>query len=438
MGLQYSKAQIKSDTNNQPNLTSVSQAQGSEFDSAMSRIIANGSPTTGNRTLDKLILTYLRNLSSVGENESAQLDNNSRARVGVIASLDDTVCITISCLNLLNPKVTVKFDSITVNDDHDHQWFPFPHPSDCCSGEWLLHVYVQGQGIDLTKASSNQLRDVDDGDTINFPPDTEVTIQMPNSQSPPLSIFTLGIEDDSGFINDCTWHGIPVPCGFCPRGTNDTAANEIFKTSPDTWFDAINELQHGKICDRDDRLGLINKIYYPPSWGEGVHSNVVSDTGDFILRYTISVTPGATIYDPGSNQCTVPTATTSVMSSPSQSTFPPTNAIDNNINTKWWSQNSLNPFITLDLGSPKPVCSVDIAWADGNTHPYKFTISVSNDGTNFNDIVSGISKGTTTNTEKYLLPQITTARYVKVTITQSIQGSINSIAQISEIHAFGM
>jgi hypothetical protein len=136
-----------------------------------------------------------------------------------------------------------------------------------------------------------------------------------------------------------------------------------------------------------------------------------------------------------------------VTSSGSQPTFPPTNAIDNKLNTKWWSTFIVKPFITLDLGGLKSVCSVDIAWADGSSHPYLFDVSVSTDGTTFTNVLSGTSTGTTTSPEKYTfphilhspgtLPVILQARYVKITITQSAVGSANSIAQISEIDIFG-
>jgi hypothetical protein len=106
--------------------------------------------------------------------------------------------------------------------------------------------------------------------------------------------------------------------------------------------------------------------------------------------------------------------------------------------TKWWSRNMLNPSITLELtGLPPRVCGVDIAWADGNLHSYNFIISVSNDGTNFVNVLSGSSRGTTTEPEKYVFPNQVEAKFVKVTITQSTPGSPNSIAQISEINAFG-
>lgn len=96
----------------------------------------------------------------------------------------------------------------------------------------------------------------------------------------------------------------------------------------------------------------------------------------------------------------------------------------------------VNPWINLDLGSQKSICSVDIAWADGNSRQYSFVISASTDGSTFANVFSGKSKGTTISPEKYSFAEAQ-ARFVKITITQSHAGSSRSIAQISEIDAFG-
>ena len=95
----------------------------------------------------------------------------------------------------------------------------------------------------------------------------------------------------------------------------------------------------------------------------------------------------------------------------------------------------VNPWINLDLGSQKSICSVDIAWADGNSRQYSFVISASTDGSTFANLFSGKSKGTTTSPEKYSFAE-TQARFVKITIT-SHAGSSRSIAQISEADVFG-
>jgi glucose/arabinose dehydrogenase len=126
----------------------------------------------------------------------------------------------------------------------------------------------------------------------------------------------------------------------------------------------------------------------------------------------------------------------SITASGSQRTYPPENAIDNNLNTRWYSTFSVNPWIQVDLGAQKSVCRVDIAWADGASRQYSFTISLSVDGAGYTNVFSGKSSGTSTSFEKYNFAA-SPGRYVKVTVTQSHVGSANSIAQISELDIYG-
>jgi hypothetical protein len=130
--------------------------------------------------------------------------------------------------------------------------------------------------------------------------------------------------------------------------------------------------------------------------------------------------------------CTTNLPISAVTASGSQSGYPPTNAIDNNFGTRW--TNSLSgSTITVDLGSAKNICSVDIAWYSGNTRKYHFTIATSTDGNSFTNRFSGDSSGTTVNSEKYSFASAS-ARYVRVTVNGNTQ---NSYASIYEIDIFG-
>jgi F5/8 type C domain len=115
-----------------------------------------------------------------------------------------------------------------------------------------------------------------------------------------------------------------------------------------------------------------------------------------------------------------------------QTGYPPSNAIDNNFGTRWASSGS-GSWIRVDLGSTKSICSVDIAWYNGNQRKYHFVIATSTDGTTFSNKFSGDSSGTTLNSEKYTFSS-TNARYVKVTVNGNTQ---NSAASIYEIDVFG-
>lgn len=116
-------------------------------------------------------------------------------------------------------------------------------------------------------------------------------------------------------------------------------------------------------------------------------------------------------------------------------------AIDRDYNTKW-TENGYGSFLQVDLGTPKRVCSLDVAWFNGHERIYNFVISTSNDGTTFTDILRGVSTGMTRAPENYdlLFSADGDARFVRITVfgnTES-KGSdkSSSEASISEIKVF--
>jgi hypothetical protein len=207
----------------------------------------------------------------------------------------------VEIITLPTYKVTVVFDSITVHEDHEG----------AVSGdaEYDLTAYVQGLKVGLTDKSlsticvgcdpSPGLYDVSQGETIEFTPDARVTVEIPNTM--PLSIFTVGDEVDHS-------------CRSKHLDNIQDKLNAILQKPQDTWFDSVKVVQHNEninsctsgfnkaaLKNPNDILGTITKFYFPPGssyepigYGAGAHTNVVSDTGDFTLRYTIAVTPPST------------------------------------------------------------------------------------------------------------------------------------------------
>jgi subtilisin family serine protease len=159
-------------------------------------------------------------------------------------------------------------------------------------------------------------------------------------------------------------------------------------------------------------------------------SGVKDSAGNQMADYSWSFTTAA----PSSSTCNTNLPISGATSSPTQTGYTANNAIDNSPTTFWWSTLSVNPWIKLDLGSSKSICSVDIAWAD--QRQYTFKIEISTDGSSFSSVFSGKRSGTTTSPQKYSFAE-TSARYVRITITEIIVGSSNSIAQISELDVFG-
>ena len=190
-------------------------------------------------------------------------------------------------------KVKLQFDSITVYEDYEG----------ALSGdaEYDLTAYVQGVKVGLTDKTTGDgiwvgqdippfgLGDISEGETVTFDPHTEVTVEIPETL--PLLIFTVGDEVDHSCRSkhpDNIWDKLIT----------------ILQKPQDTWFDSVKVIQQNEnlnVCtskfnnaapiNPSDILGIITKFYYPPDYGRGSHTSVVSDTGDFILRYTITVIP---------------------------------------------------------------------------------------------------------------------------------------------------
>jgi hypothetical protein len=79
------------------------------------------------------------------------------------------------------------------------------------------------------------------------------------------------------------------------------------------------------------------------------------------------------------------------------------------------------------------MCSVDIAWYQGDERTNNFVVSLSSDGTSFTNVYSGKSSGTTTSEERYSFAE-TTTRYVRITVNGN---TLNAWASILEIDVNG-
>ena len=109
------------------------------------------------------------------------------------------------------------------------------------------------------------------------------------------------------------------------------------------------------------------------------------------------------------------------------------NTLDRNYAT-YWSNLGRGSWIQADLGEEKVLCSLDIAWYRGNLRHNNFEVSVSNDSSTFRTVLADESSGTTRYFERYVLPQIVVARYVKIIVNGN---SENSWASITEINLNG-
>jgi len=141
---------------------------------------------------------------------------------------------------------------------------------------------------------------------------------------------------------------------------------------------------------------------------------------------------GSSSPPPPPSGCTTNLPISGVTASGSESGNPPSAVLDNNLATRWASD-GIGQWIRADLGSVQNICSVDIAWFNGDARVYHFVISTSTDGTTFTNKFSDDSSGTTLNSEKYVIPA-TDARYVRVTVNGN---TANNWASITELDIFG-
>ena len=135
-----------------------------------------------------------------------------------------------------------------------------------------------------------------------------------------------------------------------------------------------------------------------------------------------------TSLDQSQNQCTA-ASIQNVETSGSQDGFPPSNVLDNNLNSRW-SNSGVGSWIQLDLGTSKNICDINIAWYKGNERQNNFVITASNDGITFSNILSSKSSGTTLSSEKYSIAD-TNARYLRITVNGNTQNRYASVSEIS-------
>ncbi|HJY09637.1 MAG TPA: discoidin domain-containing protein, partial [Nitrososphaeraceae archaeon] len=141
---------------------------------------------------------------------------------------------------------------------------------------------------------------------------------------------------------------------------------------------------------------------------------------------------GSSSPPPPPSDCTTNLPISGITASGNEVGNVPSNVLDGSLSTRWAS-NGIGQFISADLGSTKNICSVDIAWHNGNARVYHFVIATSTDGTTFTTKFSGDSSGTTLNSENYVFSD-TNARYVRVTVNGNSQ---NNWASITELDIFG-
>jgi hypothetical protein len=82
-----------------------------------------------------------------------------------------------------------------------------------------------------------------------------------------------------------------------------------------------------------------------------------------------------------------------------------------------------------DLGTPRMVSEVAIAWYQGDRRQSAFTVEVSTNGTQWSAVHSGDSSGTTLDLESYSFAAVS-ARYVRIVGHGNKANTWNSVTEV--------
>ena len=107
---------------------------------------------------------------------------------------------------------------------------------------------------------------------------------------------------------------------------------------------------------------------------------------------------------------------------------PPANVLDGKLTTRW-SQQGVGQWLQLALPKPLPLDEVRIAFYLGDTRVSSFDLNVSTDGTNWQQVFTGQSSGTTTALETFRFPS-RDVRYLRYIGKGNSTSTWNSVTEI--------
>jgi hypothetical protein len=125
----------------------------------------------------------------------------------------------------------------------------------------------------------------------------------------------------------------------------------------------------------------------------------------------VALNPGA---GGGSGLVTHPV--TSVTASHEQTGNTAANSIDGSLSTRWAADGAIQtPVITWDLGASRSLSEIRLAWFNGDSRTYTFSVALSPNGSSWTTVLANhVSSGTTAGLETYSLGSAN-ARYVRLT-----------------------
>jgi hypothetical protein len=104
-------------------------------------------------------------------------------------------------------------------------------------------------------------------------------------------------------------------------------------------------------------------------------------------------------------------------------------AFDNNEDTEW-SEDRVGAYLEFDIGTIRSICDIEILWDEGDERSYNFVISVSENGSKFNDTLRATSSGNSGLLESYPIPD-TMAKHIRLTVYGNSEDETAAIKEIS-------
>lgn len=115
------------------------------------------------------------------------------------------------------------------------------------------------------------------------------------------------------------------------------------------------------------------------------------------------------------------------------------NVLDGDTATIWTASgvtDAAPATLVLDLGSSQKVSSVGIAFGNGSTRTYTYSVAVSTNNSTYTEVVSKRTAKSTDDIQKAYFTS-TTARYIKLTFYARVDSSNNGWIRVGEVEAYG-